>query len=128
MNLLLDTHIALWALIADKRLSRAAIDLIADAENSVFVSAASIWEIAIKHALRPAALPISGAQALAAFETAGYVLLSISPQHAAAVETLAPIHADPFDRMLLAQAICEPMRLLSRDRILPRYGAMVVAV
>ena len=128
MNLLLDTHVALWALAGDKRLSRDAVALIADAANSIFVSAASVWEIAIKHAHKKSAIPVSGTQALDYFQRAGYALLGISPQHAAAVENFPPIHADPFDRMLIAQALTEPMRLLTHDRILARYSDTIILI
>ena len=92
--------------------------LIDDPDNQIVVSIASIWEIAIKHALPrggPNDMPISGAMALAYFRDAGFELLDIAPPHAAAIETLAPLHADPFDRMLVAQALTTPLRLLTHD-------------
>ena len=73
-------------------------------------------------------MSVSGTQALDYFQRAGYALLGISPQHAAAVENLPPIHADPFDRMLIAQALTEPMRLLTHDRILARYSDTVILI
>lgn len=131
MKLLLDTHIALWALIDDARLPKPAAELISDADNIVAVSAASIWEISLKHALGrggPNAMPISGREAMTYFAEAGYDLLPISPEHAAAVQTLPALHADPFDRMLVAQALAEPMRLLTHDAALAAYGEMVLKV
>ena len=131
MRLLLDTHIALWALVDDSRLPRRAAELIADPANTIAVSAASIWEIALKHALGrggPNAMPLSGREAMTYFAQAGYDLLPISPEHAAAVETLSGLHADPFDRMLVAQALAEPMRLLTHDTALAGYGDMVLKV
>lgn len=131
MRLLLDTHIALWALVNDSRLPRRAVDLISDPANTVAVSAASIWEIAIKHALGRGgqnAMPLSGQKAMTLFAKAGYDLLPISPEHAAAVETLPALHADPFDRMLIAQALAEPMRLLTHDAALADYGGMVLKI
>lgn len=129
MNLLLDTHVALWALVGDRRLSRDATALIADVGNNVFVSAASIWEIAIKHALRGrSGIPLSATQALQYFSAAGYTLLSVEPPHAAAVEALPPIHADPFDRMLIAQALTEPLRLLTHDRKLANYSDTIILI
>ncbi len=125
MRLLLDTHIALWAITGDRRLSANACALILDTENEVIVSAASVWEIAIKHALargRPDDMPVSGSQALNAFTAAGYAMLPISPAHAAAIEQLPRLHDDPFDRMLLAQAITEPLRLLTSDARVLAYG------
>ena len=128
MRLLLDTHIALWALTDDPRLSPRARALINDPANQVIVSAATVWEIAIKHALGRDDMPISGDEALDWFRRAGYDLLSISPAHAAAIEHLPEHHRDPFDRLLVAQAITEPLRLLSRDPLVIRYGDAVIAV
>ncbi|HVY33990.1 MAG TPA: type II toxin-antitoxin system VapC family toxin [Caulobacteraceae bacterium] len=131
MRLLLDTHIALWALVDDSRLPQRATELITDPANTIAVSAASVWEIALKHALGrggPNAMPLSGREAMTYFAQAGYDLLPISPEHAAAVETLPSLHADPFDRMLVAQALAEPMRLLTHDAVLARYGDMVLKV
>ena len=105
--------------------------MICDAENSVFVSAASVWEIAIKHALArggPNDMPLSGQKALRHFQNAGYQTLAITQEHAAAVEALPPLHADPFDRLLIAQAVTEPLRLLTHDARIIAYGEPVVAV
>ena len=128
MRLLLDTHIALWALTDDPRLSPRARALINDPANQVIVSAATVWEIAIKHALGRDDMPISGDEALDWFRRAGYDLLPISPAHAAAIEHLPEHHRDPFDRLLVAQAITEPLRLLSRDPLVICYGDAVIAV
>lgn len=131
MRLLLDTHIALWAILGDRRLPKVATDLISDDGNDVIVSAVSIWEISIKHALargRPNDMPLSGQDALSYFREAGYGLLAIVADHAAAVESLPPLHADPFDRLLVAQAHIEPMRLITRDQNLSGYGSMVQVV
>lgn len=128
MRILLDTHVALWAITDDKRLPRRARDMILAEQNEVCVSAASVWEIAIKHCLGREDMPISGKQAAAWFQTAGYLLLPISAEHAAAVEELPAIHADPFDRLLVAQALTEPLRLLTHDRTVARYSDAVLLV
>jgi PIN domain nuclease of toxin-antitoxin system len=131
VRLLLDTHIAVWALLDADRLPAQARQLIADEANDVSVSAASVWEIAIKHASRrpaPSGMPISGEQAVGLFRKAGYNLLSITPAHAAAVEGLPPLHADPFDRLLVAQALIGPMRLVTHDKALAAYGDIVLQV
>jgi PIN domain nuclease of toxin-antitoxin system len=128
LRLLLDTHVALWALTDDPRLSQRARVLIEDPANDVFVSAASVWEIAIKHALGRGDMPISGDQALDWFRQAGYQLLPIAPEHAAAVEQLPSHHRDPFDRLLVSQAITEPLRLMTHDPLVLRYGDMAIAV
>ncbi len=128
MRLLLDTHVALWALTDDPRLSQRARVLIEDPANDILVSAASVWEIAIKHALGRGDMPISGEQALDWFRQAGYRLLPIAPEHAAAVEHLPDHHRDPFDRLLVSQARGEPLRLLTHDPLVLRYGDVAIAV
>jgi PIN domain nuclease of toxin-antitoxin system len=128
VRLLLDTHVALWALVDSPRLSARARDLILEPASEVWVIAASVWEIAIKHGLARGDMPVSGDEALAWFRRAGYRLLPIAPEHAAAVETLPPLHGDPFDRLLVAQARIEPFRLLSADPQVLRYGEGIVPV
>lgn len=96
MKILLDTHIALWAVSDDSRLSLQARELIAAPRNLVWVSAVSVWEIAIKHSLGRGEMPISGAEALEFFRQSGYRMLPVSPEHAAAVENLPTHHQDPF--------------------------------
>ena len=103
MNLLLDTHVALWAITDDERLSAMARELIQSPRNAVWISAVSVWEIAIKHTLGREIMPISGKKALGYFRQAGYLFLAIQPEHGAAVEDLAAHHQDPFDRLLVAQ-------------------------
>ena len=126
MRLLLDTHVALWAITDDRRLPARARQLILTARNEVWVSAASIWEIAIKHALARRDMPVSGHQAAAWFQEAGYQCLAISAAHAAAVEELPAIHRDPFDRLLVAQALTEPLRLLTHDRTVASYSDTII--
>lgn len=126
MRLLLDTHIVLWALTDDRRLGALARKLIADPANEVYVSAATIWELAIKHALRRTSLPVSGTAVIDYCTQARYQFLDVRPLHAAAVETLPALHGDPFDRMLIAQALTEPMRLITHDRTLAAYTDTVI--
>ncbi len=131
MRLLLDTHIALWAVTGQSLLSREAARLIQDSNNVSFVSAASIWEIAIKSGQKrngPGSIPVSPARALVLFDEAGFHSLSIRPDHAAAVADLPPLHADPFDRLLVAQALSEPLRLLTHDARLARYSDTIIHV
>ncbi|MDO8958180.1 MAG: type II toxin-antitoxin system VapC family toxin [Rhodocyclaceae bacterium] len=128
MRLLLDTQIALWALTGSPRLGALAFDLISNPANEVYISAASIWEIAIKHALGRGDMPVSGTRAAELCAQAGYRELPVAWRHAASVDALPPLHGDPFDRILVAQAATEPMRLLSRDTTVARYGAMVMPV
>jgi len=131
VRLLLDTHIALWAITDDPRLSPKARELIADPANDVCVSAATVWEIAIKHALArggPTDIPISGAEALHYFREAGYILVEISATDAATVETLPILHADPFDRLLIAQALTVPFRLMTHDPKVAAYSQSIIEV
>lgn len=125
MRLLLDTQIALWAVTDSPRLSTRARELILDPVATVFFSSASVWEIAIKHRLARGDMPVSGADAAALFLQSGYIELPISSSHAAATETLAGHHADPFDRILIAQAHVEPLRLLTHDRQFLAYGGSI---
>jgi PIN domain nuclease of toxin-antitoxin system len=130
VRLLLDTHIALWAIAGSPRLSAKARDLISDTANEIVISTATLWEIAIKHALAcgaPGDMPISGQQALGYFREAGYELLEISPAHVVAIETLPMLHADPFDRMLVAQALATPLRLLTHDPMVARYSDSIIS-
>ena len=128
MNILLDTHIALWAVTDSPRLSGKAREYILDPSNTLHVSAAAVWEISIKHSLGKKHMPVSGNQALAYFTAAGYDMLSITSIHAVAVENLPSLHRDPFDRILVAQAILEPLHLLTHDRKLEEYSDLVIIV
>jgi PIN domain nuclease of toxin-antitoxin system len=128
VRLLLDTHIALWAVVDSPRLSAKARELILAPATEVYVSAATIWEIAIKFVLGRGSMPISGANAADCFTRAGYFRLPMTWDHALAVESLPLLHADPFDRMLVAQSLSEPMFLLTSDGTLPAYGDTVLMV
>ena len=130
MRLLLDTHIALWAIVDDPKLSTAARTLIEDANNDIFVSMASVWEIATKRSVfrDTGAMPLSAREAMTAFGEAGFDLLAIDMAHVETLETLPLLHRDPFDRMLVAQALTEPMRLLTRDPKVAAYGGTVALV
>lgn len=107
MRILLDTHIALWAATGNASLSKQAKETVLSADD-VFVSVASTWEIASKHALGKADMPVS-AEALQAFRDAAH----IKPQHTRRVEQLPPIHKGPLDRMQVAQALCESLILVT---------------
>lgn len=128
MNLLLDTHVALWAITDSPKLPKKAREMIESPRTSIWISAATIWEIAIKHSLGRGNMPVSSQDALRYFQESGYRFLPIEPEHAAAVEDLAAHHADPFDRILVAQAIVEPMRLMTHDPIVARYSDTVIEV
>ena len=124
MRLLLDTHVVLWCLTDDPYLKSDARDLVRDPDNAVFVSAASVWEMAIKRAL--GRLEIYLTKLSAALETMGFASLAISHQHALSVAQLPPYHNDPFDRMLVAQCLHEGMRLITHDAAVARYGTALL--
>lgn len=131
MRLLLDTHVALWSLFDDPRLSRTARDLILDSANEICVSAVTLWEIALKHGLGrpgPNAMPVSAAEAQALFVASGFVLLPITPEQAVLVGTLPQLHADPFDRLLIAQGMTEGLRLVTHDAVMASYDARILCV
>jgi len=128
MNLLLDTHIALWALSGDSKLPAAAEKMITDEANRIFFSIASMWEISIKHALKPGRMPLSGTEFLHYCEQAGYERLSIHERHVVALESLPPLHTDPFDRILAAQVQADGLLLVTCDSELASYGDSVCLV
>jgi len=128
LNLLLDTHIALWAIADSPRLPSAARERIVSPRATVWVSVASLWEIAIKHSLGRGDMPVSSEEAWTYFREAGYQLLPINPEHIIEVETLPAHHKDPFDRLLVAQALVEPMHLLTHDPLVALYSDRILHV
>ncbi|MCE2910059.1 MAG: type II toxin-antitoxin system VapC family toxin [Burkholderiaceae bacterium] len=128
MNLLLDTHVALWVLVDSPRLGREARRWLTAERSTAWVSAASLWEIAIKHSLGRGDMPVSPEQALEQFRASGLRILPVQPEHAVAVAALPPIHADPFDRLLVAQALTEPMRLMTHDALIAHYSETVILI
>ena len=128
MQLLVDTHLLLWSVAASKRLSAKARELLIDPENEVLYSAASVWEIAIKSGLGRKDFQVDLPGLLRAFGAAGFVELAITSAHAARVTSLPDLHKDPFDRLLIAQALAEPAILLTNDEQLGQYGAHVQVI
>lgn len=129
MNLLLDTHIAIWAVEDNPRLSQAARAHLLDPAARVFVSVASLWEIAIKHARHGARqMPMSARQAHTFLQASGFTIEPVSPAHVLMLETLPRHHDDPFDRLLVATALTEPCRMITHDAQLGAYGEMVTLV
>lgn len=121
MRVLLDTHLLLWALSSPLKLSKETRRIIDT--SGVHVSAASIWEIAIKASLGK--LDADPDEILSAIEPAGLSILPILGEHAAKVARLPQLHRDPFDRILVAQALTEPMILLTNDPALAGYGDLI---
>lgn len=121
MKLLLDTQILLWAAGQPERLSKSARKLLDDPRNELVFSAASLWEIAIKRTLGREDFRVEPRVLRRGLLDNGYSELPISSQHAVSIDTLPPLHKDPFDRLLLAQALTEGITLLTADRQLSQY-------
>lgn len=128
MQYLIDTHVALWAVLDDTKLGDEARVRLLDPGSRVFVSAASLWEIAIKHALRPKEMPLSADDAAEYFNQSGFEPLAVNWAHARRVAALPSFHRDPFDRILVAQALEEPLVLLTRDEIVASYSPTFVHI
>ncbi|WP_416397194.1 type II toxin-antitoxin system VapC family toxin [Allohahella sp. A8] len=125
MKLLLDTHILLWAASDAEKLSPVARQYLENAENALFFSAASIWEVAIKSGLGREDFRVDPGLLRRGLLDNGYSELPISGEHALLVATLPPIHKDPFDRLLVAQAISEGIVLLSADALVLDYSGPI---
>lgn len=123
MNLLLDTHVVLWWLSDDPTLSDAARSAIADPENTVFLSAVVVWEIRIKQGIGKLDLPENFGAVLAEQR---FPELAVTVQHADAIAVLPAIHRDPFDRLLVAQAMVEKMTIVTRDSAIAAYGVNII--
>jgi len=126
VNLLLDTHLLIWALNEDPRLPDKAKEMILDPDNAVYYSAVSIWEVSIKHANHPDNVTFTGKELSQYCQEAGFLPVEIRDKHVYALETLsradgAPPHHDPFDRMLIAQAKAENLSFLTHDLLLPYF-------
>ena len=120
MRLLLDTHGLLWWLADDRKLTKNARAIIANPDNDVFVSSASLWEIAIKAALGRLEVELDDLEG--AIARNGFRSLPIGFRHALTAGRLPALHRDPFDRMLVARASVEELRVVSHDRVFERYG------
>ena len=125
MKLLLDTHILLWALMAPGRLPAPLRDVLTDPVNEVLFSAASIWEVSIKRSLDRPGFDFMPDDVIAGAVAAGFTEAPVTARHAARVLELPRLHTDPFDRLLVAQALCEPARLVTADRAVAAYPALV---
>lgn len=126
MRLLLDTHAFLWWIGDDSRLSPRAAAVIADGSNQVHVSAATAWEIVVKKALGRVEVPEPVDRFLVAqLEANSFLPLPIQMRHALGLSTLPDVHRDPFDRILVAQAVAENLILVSGDQVLRRYPATI---
>lgn len=122
MNLLLDTHTYIWFSENSEQLSSSAKELIENRENRIFLSAASLWEIAIKVSLNKLMIDKSIGDIMRDFRRSGIYLLAIDLAHIERVALLPFHHRDPFDRIIAAQALCEDMPLIGKDSALDAYG------
>jgi len=120
---LLDTHILLWWLTNDEKLSKELRHILTDAENIIYISSASVWEMAIKSQLGKLSMPDDLAETLI---EQGFLSLAITFEHAVLAGHLPAVHRDPFDRMLLAQAKIENLTLLTHDKLLKKYKIMTI--
>ena len=125
MRILLDTHVFLWYTKSDRKLSAKSRSMIQNA-TEVYVSSASIWEATIK--VRLGKLDVKIDDLVKASTTSGFSELPITVDHAAAVDRLSELHRDPFDRILLAQAITEPLTFLTADETLKDYSRLVIII
>ena len=126
MKILLDTHILLWALSNDERLPGKARSLIENEENEIHYSMISLWEVEIKRLAHPDAMPVSAEELFHYCKQSGYQKTDIKEEHVFAMKKLrrkenAPPHKDPFDRMLICQAIVENMTFVTHDSLIPYY-------
>jgi PIN domain nuclease of toxin-antitoxin system len=128
VKLLLDTHVLLWAAGPSNQLSAAARALLDDPQNELLFSPASLWEIAIKHGLGRSDFRIDPRILRRGLLDNGYDELPIASEHAVAIDGLPPIHKDPFDRILVAQAIVEGIPLITADPLLARYPGPIKRV
>jgi PIN domain nuclease of toxin-antitoxin system len=128
MKFLLDTHVLLWAASAPDRLSRAARTLLENPDHLLMFSAASLWEITIKNGLGRDDFLVNARVLRRNLHDNGYEELAITSAHAVAVDSLPPLHKDPFDRLLIAQATVEGIVLLTVDTVVAQYPGPVQAV
>ena len=125
MKLLLDTHVLLWAAGVPDRLSAEARALIDAPEHELFFSAASVWEIAIKRGLGRDDFQVDTRLLRRGLLDNGYSELPVGSEHAVAIDSLPPLHKDPFDRLLVAQAMVEGITLLTSDALVAQYPGPV---
>jgi PIN domain nuclease of toxin-antitoxin system len=122
LNYILDTHLLVWSALNSGKLSAVARKLIADKSNTLYCSAASLWEVTIKNALRRPDFPVEASSLRAGLIANGYRELAIEGRHVMAYRDLPTVHRDPFDRLLVAQAKAEGLELLTADKQLKQYG------
>lgn len=128
MKLLFDTHLLMWAVDDSPRLPKAVAQLIDDVKNELVFSVASVWEIAIKNGVGREAVSVDPRLLRRRLLDNGYSELTITSEHAVAIDALPALHKDPFDRILIAQATVEAITLLTVDKIVARYPGPIKKV
>lgn len=123
---LLDTNALIWTLSDPEKLSNPAKDVITNSENKLFISIASLWEITIKQSIGKLDLEGDVLDIVEECEREGINILSIQPQHLKKLEQLPLIHRDPFDRLIISQAIYEGLTIVTRDSMIPKYDIGVL--
>ncbi|MBR2207739.1 MAG: type II toxin-antitoxin system VapC family toxin [Synergistaceae bacterium] len=131
MNILLDTHIALWAITEPTKLSKKALELLQNGNNNFYVSVASVWEVAIKNIRHPEDIPMSDFEYANFCVVSGFNILPLRVEHIFTLKTLhreddAPKHNDPFDKIMLSQAKSEGFSFLTDDKLLPFYNEIFI--
>jgi PIN domain nuclease of toxin-antitoxin system len=128
MKTLVDTHLLLWAANDERKLSKKARKWLQDEENELFYSPVSLWEIVIKNGLGRSDFQVNTSQLRRGLQDNGYQELVVRSEHSIALQSLPPIHRDPFDRMLISQAAVEGLVLLTSDAVLAQYQGPVKVV
>jgi PIN domain nuclease of toxin-antitoxin system len=128
VKFLLDTEFVLWVPIDDRRIGGQAREILTDSANQLVFSVSSIWEIAIKKALRRQDFQFDPREIRRLLIENGYEELTLQSRHVVAVDSMAPIHKDPFDRILIAQAMVEGITLLTADPVIARYPGPILKV
>lgn len=126
MNLLLDTHIVIWFISNDSKLSKKVKNLIEDSNNKCFVSIATYWEISIKYALGRLNLNSSIEKIFNIIEESGFEILPITLNHILQLSKLEHHHNDPFDRLIISQSITENLQVISNDNYFPAYEIQLI--
>jgi PIN domain nuclease of toxin-antitoxin system len=124
LRLLLDTHVLIWAMQQPERLSQSARAALADRKNDILISAASVWELAIKVAAGRLTFPVADVDIMLA--EMGFGVVEVAPRHAIELLALPRLHGDPFDRMLIAQARAEGLTLVTDDTMIRRYDVALL--
>ena len=128
MRYLLDTHVLIWVMIGSPRITADVREILENPDNVFYVSSATIWETAIKHAIKPEEIPVSPEQMIRFCRESSVRELPVRFSHSQRVTSLPAYHHDPFDRMLVAQALEENLLLMTHDAKLPPYGNMVMKI